>query len=410
MLAFAECGLKQYIVVLGFKQEIVRSHFEGIAKRRDLSVKFVVAKDWQDGNGSSTLATLAQIKEEHFLLTMVDHVYAAGFVRTFLAGVNGNNGILVGIDSQKEVLFDISDITKVRLSGDTIVEIGKNIPRWDGADTGIFYCNTDIFEALQKAHINGFHSLSDGIRELVKEKKVKAVHVTGQSWLDVDTPEALTEGKRRMIDNLGKNSEDGFISKWLNRKISKRISKLLVKTSITPNQITIISFLLSLVGAFLIAMGYRIESICGALIIQFASILDGCDGEVARLKKIQTRGGAWLDTILDRYADVILALAVTYVTATPQNSSIHWMVGFLCMSGLVLCSYVKKEYQIRFGSPFPNSLLSQLSRRDLRIFVIALATILGFPFYGLIAVGLLSHLFVFFMLPHGFKDTLNYKK
>jgi len=85
----------------------------------------------------------------------------------------------------------------------------------------------------------------------------------------------------------------------------------------------------------------------------------------------------------------------------------HWMVGFFCMSGIVLTSYVKKEYQIQFGSPFRNGIFNQLSRRDLRIFVIALATILGYPFYGLIAVGLLAHLCVFVMLPHGFKDTLN---
>ena len=80
------------------------------------------------------------------------------------------------------------------------------------------------------------------------------------------------------------------------------------------------------------------------------------------------------------------------------------------MSGLVLASYARKEYRIKFGSLFPNGLLSQLSRRDLRIFVIALATILGYPFYGLIAVGLLAHLSVFVMLPHGLKDTLDSRR
>ena len=202
---------------------------------------------------------------------------------------------------------------------------------------------------------------------------------------------------------MTKGGEDGYVSARLNRPISTRLSARLVATRITPNQITVISFLISLLGAGLLSVGQYAVGLVGGLLVQLASIIDGCDGEIARLKHMSSARGAWLDTVLDRYADMAVALAVTYAFATAHAGPLTWIVGFLAAFGFILASYVTKEFAIRTRRPYPNDILNRLKRRDLRILLISLGTVVGRPFEALVLAGLLSHVCVVGILIKGWK-------
>jgi hypothetical protein len=64
----------------------------------------------------------------------------------------------------------------------------------------------------------------------------------------------------------------------------------------------------------------------------------------------------------------------------------------------LLASYVTKEYELRFGKPYPNNHISRLKRRDLRILVIAVGALLAQPFPALIAIGALTHFVVLWIM------------
>ena len=229
--------------------------------------------------------------------------------------------------------------------------------------------------------------------------------VTGQMWLDVDTPEGYQEAKRRLRESLAKPGEDGYISTYLNRPISTRLSTWLVSSSVTPDQITLFSFTVSLVGAWFFALEGYGTGLLGAFLVQFASIVDGCDGEVARLKHLASPRGGWLDTILDRYSDLAVALAVTYAYSTVHPDPLVWIGGFLAGAGFVLTSYVTKEFNLRHGYPYPEDLLARLKKRDLRLFVICVGAVFGHAFAALMAVGLLSHACIFGILIKGWASS-----
>lgn len=92
---------------------------------------------------------------------------------------------------------------------------------------------------------------------------------------------------------------EGWIARFLNKKLSFPITRYLVKTSITPNQITVICFLIGLLGCgLLLSMSWPLR-ILGVMLLQLNSVIDGCDGEVARFKVLSSQMGAWLDTIAD---------------------------------------------------------------------------------------------------------------
>ena len=93
---------------------------------------------------------------------------------------------------------------------------------------------------------------------------------------------------------------DGIVSRYLNRPLSRPMARALSGTPTTPNQMTLFTLLLSVVAAAFVAAGWNIP---GGILIQAVSVVDGVDGELARLKGMASRFGAVLDAVTDRYAD-----------------------------------------------------------------------------------------------------------
>ena len=93
--------------------------------------------------------------------------------------------------------------------------------------------------------------------------------------------------------------QDGFVSRFLNRPISSRVTSFLLKFPIHPNAWTIAIFVLPLIaGAFLVRGDYA-SVLIGAAIFQIFSILDSCDREIARAKNLESNFGERLDSFCD---------------------------------------------------------------------------------------------------------------
>src|SRR5712672_453161 len=104
--------------------------------------------------------------------------------------------------------------------------------------------------------------------------------------------------------------QDGFVSRFLNRPISRRITAFLLKFPIRPNGWTVAIFVLALIaGAFLVRGDY-VSIVIGAAIFQVFSILDGCDGEIARAKNLESKLGERLDYFCDFIASLLYVLTL----------------------------------------------------------------------------------------------------
>src|SRR4249919_799327 len=93
--------------------------------------------------------------------------------------------------------------------------------------------------------------------------------------------------------------QDGFVSRFLNRPISRRITRFLVKFPIHPNAWSISIFVLPLIACVFLVRGDYVSVVIGAAIFQVFSILDGCDGEIARAKNLESKFGERLDYFCD---------------------------------------------------------------------------------------------------------------
>ncbi len=103
---------------------------------------------------------------------------------------------------------------------------------------------------------------------------------------------------------------DGFFARHFDRYLSRRLSVVLVGWGAHPNLITAVATLVGLVGAGLLASIDRPLQVLGALIVIFATVLDGCDGEVARLSLRTSKLGGRLDLIGDNIVNAAVFVAI----------------------------------------------------------------------------------------------------
>ena len=155
---------------------------------------------------------------------------------------------------------------------------------------------------------NGFDSLYD---EFKNSPFSKVLDIKNGNIYDTRSPERIFFVENQLFKDLIKDTE-GFMSRHFERKISIAISKRLVETSITPNQITVISMLIGLSGAFFMGISRGLWQILGSILFLTHSIMDGCDGEIARIKFSESRLGGLLDFWGDNVVHSVVFIAIAW--------------------------------------------------------------------------------------------------
>ena len=372
-------GLSDFYVVTGYNGEKLRNHLDQFSQDKALEIHHLINEEWEKENGLSVLKAKGQI-EENFILLMSDHIFNESILTELLQEKVADGEVILAVDYNLEnKIIDIDDVTKVLVDDkDRIVNIGKNIKEYNAYDTGIFFCSTALFEALEEGSTHNETSLSAGIKILAKKKKARIFDIKGNYWIDVDDEIAFKKAEKILLSNLKKTS-DGPVSRHLNRPISTRISRYLLKKHITPNQISFFSFTLSVIGALFFFLGGYVNLLIGGVLAQVSSIVDGCDGEIARLKFQVSDFGGWYDAVLDRYADAFLLFGLTYYTYFSGENLLYLFIGFLAIIGSFVNSYTADKYDGLMKKKLGQEKHYFRIGRDVRIFIIFLGTLINQP-------------------------------
>jgi len=183
---------------------------------------------------------------------------------------------------------------------------------------------------------------------------------------------------------------DGYVSRYINRRISNPIAKLLTRTRITPNQVSWASFGLAVLSFVSFVYNWNIAA---GLLAQLSSIIDGVDGGLARLKSMSSDFGGFLDSTLDRYADILIMLGLTIWSSFNAVYPYIWLVGFLAIAGTLGVSYSRARVSAEFRHHFDRGFQS-LASRDVRLLVVMIGAIIGQGYFCLIVIAVLTHLII----------------
>ena len=375
-----EAGAEYFLVVTGYEATAISSFLQRLSENLAVPIDTVHNPDWKRGNGLSVLLARERLAEP-FMLTMADHLFDSGTAKDLATYPLGEGEVVLAVDRQLDnPLVNPDDVTHLKLDGNHITAIGKGLDDWNGYDTGLFHCTSAIFDALQgSADEQKDETLSGGIRRLATRGGAKSCDTNGRFWIDVDDPAAFKQAEKALLDRLRDKPSDGPVARWLNRPLSIRLSRWLVKTPVTPNQISVFSFLCSVAAAAFFMAGDRLLLMLGGVLAQFASVVDGCDGEVARLKYKESEFGGWLDAVLDRYADALLLFGLTWNTFSATGNRWALVAGFGAIVGSFMISYTADKYDSLMNSRIHGGHRFRVGR-DLRVLLVFLAALTGWVY------------------------------
>ncbi len=381
-----EAGVGDIVVMTGFRPDLIDALLDDVRKRRRISVTSLHCPCWERGNGAS-LSCARNVATGPFLLLMADHVLDDRIVRRLAAHELRGDALVLAVDGRVRNSdgVDLDDVTRVQIAGDRIRAIGKGLEPFNAFDTGAFLCTPAIFDALDEGLSVGDGSLSGAVQRMATAGLAGTVDIGDAFWVDVDTPAARRQANALLYRQLAK-PHDGWVSRRLNRPVSVRLVTpllLLAYRRITPNQVTVLGFLTGLAGVLLLMLR---QPIAAGIAIHLASVLDGSDGEIARLKKMASPLGTFLDAVVDRYTDVAIILGLTYFVWTDRGMAaifgsalpgLTLVTGLLAVAGTLMVSYTSTKAQADLGYRYSGRWIAAGRGRDSRLLLIAIGTLLA---------------------------------
>lgn len=192
-----------------------------------------------------------------------------------------------------------------------------------------------------------------------------------------------------MADPLGK----------LIRSLAKYPGVILAKTKITPDQVTLLGFLVNCAVAYFIAAG-RLEHLMVGVLIWIAGFFDALDGSVARVTGRVTVFGNFFDSVLDRYSDSVIYLGILTHFLILGNTGCVLLTA-VAMIGSLAVSYARAK-----AESLDLACEVGLMPRTVRIVILGAAFCIGQAFWGLLIIAVLTHLTVIQRILHVRKNLL----
>ncbi len=389
--AAARAGIRRFVVVIGHQAETMRAELPALVPP-GCALELIENPRFREPNGVSLLCA-AHALHEPFALLMADHLFSPERLRRALERYEATGTALLAVEPRAAFAGDEEDATKVAAQDGLVTAIGKDLASWDAVDTGLFVLGAQETAAALAA-AGPSPSISDGMRELARAGRLEAFALEGGFWQDVDTPEDAARASELLLQSLRKDS-DGFLARHVNRRVSLWLTRRLCATGVTPDQVTLATLAIGLAAGLAFAQGSGVGwGLLGASLFQLQSIVDGVDGELARLLHKESRRGFWLDLAADNLTHMAVFAGIARGLALDGQDGPWGLLGGAAVLGVAASLAVaapllapERRSHARAGGRLA-ALVEHLGRRDFTflLFPLALLRLLG-PFLWAAAIG-----------------------
>ena len=228
------------------------------------------------------------------------------------------------------------------------------------------------------------------------------------AWDYIRHGDQIDEIEKRFLRDAGKR-QDGLVSRYVNRPVSRTISRLLLRFPATPNGWTWLIFPIPILGSVVLAQGTYRSFVWGLVLFQIFSILDGCDGEIARAKFMESERGRQLDDLFDVVSNILLVVGLGFGLRHAHDRFGWFYLGEAIVAGLLIAinewylatrkvsaapdmktdslgetlyprhrELVEYSGLLAFGEKFA-SLVMQLTKRDVAVLFFVFLAVIGLP-------------------------------
>jgi len=184
------------------------------------------------------------------------------------------------------------------------------------------------------------------------------------------------EAEKKIDQPSGPYSDSPVIDRYIIRKISGLISGFLSRTPVSPNQVTIISLILGIISGVFFSLGEYTYTITAGLLYFLSTVFDQCDGEVARLKQMETEFGRNLDIIVDAITNAVIVVGITIAVYMKMGTALVIIAGFFAMTGITI-SLLQATYFSHYNKKVTGAMemLDKLNNKDFFYIIMLLSVI-----------------------------------
>lgn len=238
---------------------------------------------------------------------------------------------------------------KIATAGEAgrLAALGEGIGGAAGAFAGVAVCSPAWSRTLATAWSREQIAVSAG--EIPENQRASAADIGDDFAVVVASRIAAEEARRLLLASVRKPT-DGFVSRTCNRPISLALSRMFIALGVTPNMISGAGLALGLAGAWLVAGGGYGGALLGAFLFQVASIVDGSDGEVAKLTYSSSPHGSWIDTACDQVASLAFFAALPVGAWRATGGRVYLTLGAATLLGSIALYFLMIRHVRRFGS------------------------------------------------------------
>ena len=393
ILTTKQAGINEYVVVVGYLGEKIIATL-GHGERFGVKINYIENEEWHKGNGLSVLKA-KDLLNGNFVLLMSDHIFDGRILKGLVAS-SIEKSVVLAVDRSQPAAGD----TKVLEKDGKIVAIGKDIEKSNCIDTGLFLCSPRIFSHIEDTVKADKTELSDGIARAAQNEDAEVFDIMKIDpympsmrkemtpfWIDIDTKDDITRAEKVLIEGACKGRND-LLATYVNKPIENFIVKHVAPSSITPNQITIITNLIAYLSSFLFLKGYLLYA---SLITFVVSFMDGVDGKLSRVKLASSHIGKMehaFDFLFEHSWYVALAIYLSNTFGAMPillSTFILFFDGFSNYCGSAFGKAIKSRPLQDYGR------IEQLfrkfdGRKNSYIIFILIGVLLNAPFYSLAVI------------------------
>ncbi len=380
MEAAAQAGIRRFVIVIGYRADTMRAEIPSLLPK-GCALELVENPRFEESNGVSLLAALKAVQEP-FVLLMSDHIFSHDRLGRAIEHHARTGRCLLVVEDCKDFEGDIEDATRVRVVDGKVHDIGKGLGAYDAIDTGMFILSPEpVRSALCRCGPSP--SISDGMRKLASAGELDTLFLRQGYWQDVDTPEDYKTAEAKLYGSLAK-STDGILARLINRRISLFLSSRIWRFGITPNMVTGFTLILGGLAGLSFAQGSSMGwGLLGATLFQMQSIVDGVDGELARLMHKESVLGFWLDISVDNISHMAVFAGIALGQSVDRVPGPWGLLGIFSVLGVIADFIVLApllnpagKKTIRIGKDRSMTrIVESLSRRDFTYLLFPLAVL-----------------------------------
>jgi phosphatidylglycerophosphate synthase len=222
------------------------------------------------------------------------------------------------------------------------------------------------------------------VPRLSSDKNSRVNFLSGKSNTYINTPRDFLIQQKNLLQSSGLEN-DSFMDKTITRFFSRQLTSFFLKTPLSPNMITILSLFIGLLSAIFFIQGTHQNNMIGAGFLLLSAWVDCTDGEVARLKFLESKIGGKLDIICDNLVHFAVFFSIGIGLYQSTGDNIFVLIGSLAVFGslisflLLSSSIIDKKEIASTNKAYPkktNTLTDNMANRDF-IYLLFFMSLIG---------------------------------